>query len=161
MIAPDDRTVVFRLSYPYAPFAQQLTLGIVPRKAFDGVDVNNAPFNTAPVGTGHYTVVQWRKGDRMVLKANENYWGGAPAIKTVTVVFVEDDNARANRMAAASSTVPCCRRSWPRPTAPGMATGWCGTRRPIAAGWVFPPNCRSPWTPRCGWRSTSASTARR
>lgn len=98
--APDERTVVFRLSYQYAPFAQLLTLGIVPRKAFDGVDVNSAPFNTSPVGTGPYTVAEWRKGDRMVLRANENYWDGVPAVKTVTIVFVEDDNARATRMAA-------------------------------------------------------------
>ncbi|PSL55759.1 peptide/nickel transport system substrate-binding protein [Saccharothrix carnea] len=98
--APDERTVEFRLSYPYAPFAQQLTLGIVPRKAFDGVDVNSAPFNTAPVGTGPYTVAEWRKGDRLVLRANEDHWNDAPAIKTVTVVFVPDDNARATRMAA-------------------------------------------------------------
>lgn len=98
--APDDRTVIFTLSYPYAPFAERLALGIVPRKAFDGVEVNTAPFNTAPIGTGPYTVVEWRKGDRMVLAANETYWDGAPAIKNVTVVFVTDDNARASRMAA-------------------------------------------------------------
>lgn len=98
--APDERTVVFQLKYPYAPFAQRLVLGIVPRKAFEGRDVNTAPFNTAPIGTGPYTVAEWRKGDRMVLKANEAYWGGAPAIKTVTLVFVTDDNARATRMAA-------------------------------------------------------------
>lgn len=98
--APDDRTVEFRLSYPYAPFVQQLTLGVVPRKALEGADINSAPFNTAPVGTGPYTVAEWRKGDRMVLKANETYWGGTPAIKTVTVVFVPDDNARATRMAS-------------------------------------------------------------
>ncbi|CAL9467149.1 Oligopeptide-binding protein AppA [Actinosynnema sp. ALI-1.44] len=98
--APDDRTVEFTLVHPYAPFAQQLTLGIVPRAKLEGTDINSAPFNTAPVGTGPYTVAEWRKGDRMVLKANENHWGGAPAIKTVTVVFVPDDNARATRMAA-------------------------------------------------------------
>lgn len=98
--APDAGTVEFKLSYPYAPFAQQLALGIVPAAKLSGVDINSAPFNTAPVGTGPYTVESWRKGDRMVLKANEKYWGGAPAIKTVTVVFVPDDNARATRMAA-------------------------------------------------------------
>ncbi len=98
--ATDERTVVFRLRYPYAPFAQRLLLGIVPRKAFDGQDINTAPFNTAPIGTGPYTVSEWRKGDRMVLKANEAYWGGAPAVTTATVVFVTDDNARATRMAA-------------------------------------------------------------
>lgn len=78
--APDARTVVFRLKYPYAPFGQRLALGIVPKKAFDGVDINTAPFNDAPIGTGPYTLVEWRKGDRMVLKANEGYWGGAPAV---------------------------------------------------------------------------------
>jgi peptide/nickel transport system substrate-binding protein len=100
VVAVDPSTVEFTLSYPYAPFAQQLTLGIVPAARFAGADVNSAPFNTAPVGTGPYTVSEWRKGDRLVLKANERYWGGAPAIKTVTVVFVADDNARATRMAA-------------------------------------------------------------
>jgi peptide/nickel transport system substrate-binding protein len=40
--APDDRTVVFRLAYPYAPFAQRMMIGIVPRHAFDRVDVNSA-----------------------------------------------------------------------------------------------------------------------
>jgi peptide/nickel transport system substrate-binding protein len=98
--APDDRTVEFRLSHPYAPFDQQLSLGIVPRRAFEGTDVSSAPFNSAPIGTGPYTVAEWRKGDRMTLEANESYWGGAPAVKTVTVVFVADDNARATRMAA-------------------------------------------------------------
>lgn len=98
--APDDRTVVFTLKYPYAPFDQRLLLGIVPAKAFDGVDINTAPFNTAPIGTGPYTVQEWRKGDRMVLQANENYWGGAPAVKTATLIYVSDDNVRATRMAA-------------------------------------------------------------
>ncbi|HEX7304865.1 ABC transporter substrate-binding protein [Lentzea sp.] len=100
VVATDERTVEFTLSYPYAPFAQQLALGIVPEAKLTGTDINSAPFNTAPVGTGPYTVAEWRKGDRMVLKANEKYWGGAPAIKSVTVVFVPDDNARATRMAA-------------------------------------------------------------
>ena len=100
VVAKDPATVEFTLSYPYAPFAQQLALGIVPAAKLKDADINSAPFNTAPVGTGPYTVETWRKGDRMVLKANEKYWGGAPAVKSVTVVFVPDDNARATRMAA-------------------------------------------------------------
>ncbi|ANZ41356.1 hypothetical protein BBK82_40745 [Lentzea guizhouensis] len=100
VVALDQHTVEFKLSYPYAPFGQQLTLGIVPAARLSGADINTAPFNTAPIGTGPYTVAEWRKGDRLVLRANEKYWAGAPAIKTVTVVFVPDDNARATRMAA-------------------------------------------------------------
>ena len=47
-IAADQRTVTFKLSYPYAPFGQQLALGIVPAARLAGADINTAPFNTAP-----------------------------------------------------------------------------------------------------------------
>jgi peptide/nickel transport system substrate-binding protein len=36
-----------------------------------------------PVGTGPYRFVEWKKGDRLTVEANEQYWGGAPAVKTV------------------------------------------------------------------------------
>ncbi|GAB2947993.1 ABC transporter substrate-binding protein [Micromonospora polyrhachis] len=96
--APDQRTVVFRLKYPYAPFVKRTTLGIVPAKALAGHDVNTAPFNQRPIGTGPYKVESWTAGERLVLVANESYWGGAPAIKRVTMAFVADDNVRAARL---------------------------------------------------------------
>jgi peptide/nickel transport system substrate-binding protein len=89
---------VFRLAYPYAPFAQRMMIGIVPRHAFDRVDVNSAPFNTAPIGTGPFTFDQWTPGDRLTLRANEDYWGGAPAVKRLVLAFAPDDNVRATRM---------------------------------------------------------------
>ncbi len=159
--APDERTVVFGLKYPYAPFAQRLLLGIVPRNAFEGRDINTAPFNTAPVGTGPYPVAEWRKGDRMVLQTKERYWDGAPAVKTATVVFVTDDNARATRRRPASSTPRCCRRSWPRRTPGAPATRWCSRSRLTTGVWGSPRRCRSPPTPRCAKPSTSWSTGRR
>ncbi len=106
--APDDRTVVFRLAYPYTPFSQRTTVGIVPRHAFAGQgaggtppigqNVNTAKFNTAPVGTGPFVFEQWTPGDRLVLRANPDYWGGAPAIARLVLAFVPDDNVRATRM---------------------------------------------------------------
>jgi peptide/nickel transport system substrate-binding protein len=98
--AVDADTVEFRLKYPYQPFAQRLTLGVVPRAALEGEDVHSAAFNSEPVGTGPYEVVSWRRGDRLVLKANEDYYRGAPAVTDVTIVFAADDNVRAQRMAA-------------------------------------------------------------
>jgi peptide/nickel transport system substrate-binding protein len=98
--AVDDDTVEFRLGYPYHPFGQRLTIGIVPRAALEGEDLNSTDFNVAPVGTGPYAVADYREGDRLVLRANEDYYRGAPAIKDVTIVFVVDDNTRAQRMAA-------------------------------------------------------------
>ncbi|MDG4760504.1 ABC transporter substrate-binding protein [Micromonospora sp. WMMD710] len=98
--APDPATVVFRLRYPYAPFLQRLTLGIVPAKLLTGQDINTAGFNRKPIGTGPYTVESWTPGDRLVLTANERYFGGRPTNNRVVVAFVADDNVRAQRMRA-------------------------------------------------------------
>ncbi|MEU1390917.1 MULTISPECIES: ABC transporter substrate-binding protein [unclassified Nonomuraea] len=93
--APDARTVVFRLKYPYAAILQRATLGIVP----DGTDLK-----ANPVGTGPYTFVSWTKGDKITLKANGRYWGPKPAIKKLVLAYAADDNARATRMAAGEFT---------------------------------------------------------
>ncbi|MFF5179762.1 ABC transporter substrate-binding protein [Micromonospora sp. NPDC000316] len=98
--APDPATVVFRLRYPYAPFVQRLTLGIVPAKLLSGQDINTAAFNRKPVGTGPYRVDSWTPGSRLVLTANERYFGRRPANNRVVVAFVADDNVRAQRMRA-------------------------------------------------------------
>lgn len=98
--AVDDDTVEFRLKYPYQPWGQRLALGVVPRAALAGQDLQSAPFNREPVGTGPYRLVEWRSGERMVLQANPDHYRGAPAVTDVTLVFADDDNVRAQRMAA-------------------------------------------------------------
>lgn len=98
--APDPSTVHFTLKYAYAPFLQRLTLGIVPAGVLRGQDVNKAAFNRAPIGTGPYRVTSWTPGDRLVLAANDAYWGGRPANRGVIVAFVADDNVRAQRARA-------------------------------------------------------------
>lgn len=95
--APDERTVTFHLAYPYAPFAQRATIGIVPRHALQG-DVNTAAFNTRPVGSGPFVFDEWTPGDRLVLRANPTYWDGPPAIERLVLAFVPDENVRAARM---------------------------------------------------------------
>lgn len=98
--AVDSDTVEFRLKYAYEPWGQRLALGIVPRKALAGQDMAKATFNRKPIGTGPYRLSEWRSGERMVLKANPEYYRGAPAVTDVTLVFSADDNVRAQRMAA-------------------------------------------------------------
>jgi peptide/nickel transport system substrate-binding protein len=96
-----EREVVFHLRHPYAPFPQKLVLGIVPSEAVrPGVPVTESGFGSAPVGTGPYRLAEWRKGDRMVLVANPDYWDGAPAVETVRIVVAADDNTRAQRLQA-------------------------------------------------------------
>lgn len=49
----------------------------------------------APIGTGAYMVAKWDVGVQIVLEANEEYWDGAPAIKTLTYDIMSDATARA------------------------------------------------------------------
>ncbi|MEV1291208.1 ABC transporter substrate-binding protein [Pseudonocardia sp. NPDC049635] len=93
--------VRFDLAYPYGAFPERLTSGILPSEVLDGGGpVADLPVNTEALGTGPYRLAEWRRGDTMVMEANEQYWGGAPAVKRVTVVFAADDNTRAQRTAA-------------------------------------------------------------
>ena len=95
----DSGTVRFDLAFPYALFADRLTLGILPAEALaTAAPLENSSINSAPVGTGPYKLRGWRKGSSMTLDAYSGYWHGVPAVKMITVVFAEDDNTRAQRM---------------------------------------------------------------
>lgn len=57
--APDDRTLVFTLPHPYAPFLENATLGILPKEHWENVPAEEFPFstlNTHPIGSGPYAV---------------------------------------------------------------------------------------------------------
>jgi peptide/nickel transport system substrate-binding protein len=46
-----------------------------------------------PVGTGAFTFQKWVQGDRIELARNDNYWGSAPALESVTFKFIADPTA--------------------------------------------------------------------
>ncbi|CAM3598790.1 Dipeptide-binding ABC transporter, periplasmic substrate-binding component [Deinococcus saxicola] len=61
--------------------------------AFIGKDVANSTLAQKPIGTGAYQFVA-RDPSRFVLKAFDQYWGGAPALKNVIIQKVDSDTAR-------------------------------------------------------------------
>ncbi|WP_460406383.1 ABC transporter substrate-binding protein [Actinophytocola sediminis] len=89
VVAESSSVVRFELTGPYAPFPELLVLGIMSSES-----VADGP----AVGTGPYTVADWERGVRLVLSGNKNYWDGAPSITKVTVEFVSEDEARADRL---------------------------------------------------------------
>jgi peptide/nickel transport system substrate-binding protein len=52
----------------------------------------------APVGTGPYTVSEFRRGDALVLTRREDYWGEAPAIREVVLQYFDDATAAVNAL---------------------------------------------------------------
>lgn len=45
------------------------------------------PSNTPALGTGPFRVLEWRAGSRVVLQANEDYWGGRPYLDNIDVLM--------------------------------------------------------------------------
>ena len=89
--APDDDTVVIRLSEPYASLLWNLTapgIGIVPRGS-------GAEMAQHPIGTGPFRFVSASTDEDIVLERNENYFGGAPKIERLRMRIVPDAIVRA------------------------------------------------------------------
>ncbi|WP_017549528.1 ABC transporter substrate-binding protein [Salinicoccus carnicancri] len=86
--ATDDHTVEFALKEPESTFISHLvTLGIVPGHAYDD------DYNENPVGSGPYQLVQWNKGQQLIVEANPHYYGEKSDFKKMTFLFLEEDAA--------------------------------------------------------------------
>lgn len=87
--AVDDTTVVFHMSRPFSiwPYTMAVT-GIVPEHAYD-----STTYGTSPIGSGRYILKQWDRGQQVILEANPDYYGEAPRMKRVTILFMEEDAA--------------------------------------------------------------------
>lgn len=86
--AVDDNTVVFHMERPYSiwPYTMAIT-GIVPEHAY-GPD-----YGSHPIGSGRYMLKQWDKGQQVIFEANPDYYGEAPKMKQVTILFMDEDAA--------------------------------------------------------------------
>ena len=81
---PNDYTVIFTTKKPVPWFAETMHQNfIVDKESSAGRD--DGDYNTRPIGTGAYELVEWVKGSYVMLKANPNYWEGAPKYKTVQI----------------------------------------------------------------------------
>ncbi len=79
----DERTIRFTLDAPKPYFLAKLTYPTA--FVLDREQVENNPRNWTrqPNGTGPYRLAEWRLGERIVLRANENYHFGTPPVREV------------------------------------------------------------------------------
>ncbi|MDI3546411.1 MAG: peptide/nickel transport system substrate-binding protein [Halanaerobiales bacterium] len=92
--AVDEYTVEFVLTEPQAPFLNNLgmvSFGIASPAA---VKKWGEDYFKHPVGSGPFKFVEWKKDDRIVLEANEDYWGGRPYLDKVVFRSIPDNGAR-------------------------------------------------------------------
>lgn len=92
----DPDTIRFRLSGIDAFLINKLawvcTGGVVPKKVLEKRGL--AWFNRNPVGTGPYKFVSMVTGEKLVMEANEDYWGEVPAVKTIEWRIIPENASR-------------------------------------------------------------------
>ncbi|MCM3744691.1 ABC transporter substrate-binding protein [Sporosarcina luteola] len=96
----DDYEFELKLKRPFTPILDKLTLPILPKHAFAGVEMRTADFNSHPIGAGPYEFDRWDRGNSLTLKAYEHFHGTKPSIAKVIFKFIPDSNVRALQLAS-------------------------------------------------------------
>ena len=102
---PDKYTAVFVLKRRFAPavhtfFAHSdAPYMILPAHLLAKYhDLNRIPFNSLPVGTGPFRVVNWQRGDRIEYEANDRYFMGKPKLRKIVIYLIPDENTVVNEV---------------------------------------------------------------
>ena len=87
----DAHTVELQLLYPDVAVLSLLSNGnncIVSKKIVEAV--GDEEYTNNICGSGPYKLVEWEKGSKLTLVANEDYWAGAPAIKNIELRVLKE-----------------------------------------------------------------------
>ncbi|CDZ55577.1 ABC transporter substrate-binding protein [Neorhizobium galegae] len=94
-VVEDKYTVVLRTktpSYLIEKIVASWVGRIVPKDYYKGLGA--VAFGNKPVGTGPYKFVEFVAGDRVVLEANDGYWGDKPTASKITYQVVAEPATR-------------------------------------------------------------------
>lgn len=95
----DDYAVRFTLRSPYAPFIENLSVGILPRHLWERVNPEQAflhELNLRPVGSGPYAFSELKQAkDGSVIRyevgRNPRYYGEGPYLKKIVFLFFKSE----------------------------------------------------------------------
>jgi peptide/nickel transport system substrate-binding protein len=96
--APDEKTVVFNLKDPYAPFLSNLAYPTGLIVSPEAVKKYGKDFGRNPSGTGPFKFAEWESNSKVVVEANPDYWDGAPDLQAVVFRPITDANTRVAEM---------------------------------------------------------------
>ena len=90
---PDKYTAIIKTSAPSGSLIHHLThitASILNKNYYE----TGEKINHEPIGTGAYSLAEWKPGSYMTLKKNENYFRGEPAIDIIEVRAIPEENSR-------------------------------------------------------------------
>ena len=95
----DDLNFRIITEEPFSGFLLRLNyVKIIPKAYVE--KVGDEEFAAKPIGSGPYKFVSWSKDEKVVLEANDTYFGGKPAIDKITYKVIPE---AASRIAALES----------------------------------------------------------
>lgn len=93
--APDPTTVVLSTEEAIGNFESRMVfMYIVPKHIWEGETDPVAFDNVNMIGTGSFSMLEYRQGEFVRLAANEDYWAGAPNVDEVIFQTIENPDAR-------------------------------------------------------------------
>lgn len=93
--APDPTTVTLTTEEPIGNFESRMVfMYIVPKHIWEGETDPVAFDNAEMIGTGSFSLAEYRQGEFVRLAANEDYWAGSPNVDEVIFQTIENPDAR-------------------------------------------------------------------
>ncbi|ARD49689.1 ABC transporter substrate-binding protein [Sporosarcina sp. P37] len=95
--AVDEQTVEIKLKEKIAPFVSYLAIPMFGIASPAAIEQYNERFFENPVGTGPFVFDSWTRNDKIVVKANENYYiDNQPMLDQIIFTVVPDNSTRLN-----------------------------------------------------------------
>ena len=98
--ATDEHTVTFSMCSPDPAFEAKVAFvvfGIQPSEHIQTAGVSG-DILANPIGTGPFKLEAWNRGDSVILKRNEDYWGDKPAYETLVFRWNQSGAGRLNEL---------------------------------------------------------------
>lgn len=86
----DKKTVTITINEPSATFLAGLYFQILPEHYIRDIDLTQleqAAFNSNPVGTGPFKFKEWKVGNSITVEKNDAYYKGSPKVSSIIVKF--------------------------------------------------------------------------
>ena len=87
---PDTWTVKVFYKEIFAPALASWGMSIIPKHLLEKGDFNKNVFNAHPIGTGPYVFEEWVQMEKIVLRANPDYFEGKPRIARYVYRIIPD-----------------------------------------------------------------------
>ncbi len=92
--AIDEYTVEFKLCGPAPAFLAQIAFGVFGIQPEEHLEATGGSPLDNPIGTGPYSLEQWVRGDSVVFKRFDDYYGQKPAHETAVLRWATESAGR-------------------------------------------------------------------